>query len=251
MSSLLIHEPPLQVLPSLAVDLGLNEAIVLQQLHYWLQRSTTRINGALWVYNTVLQWREQFPFWSDDTISRTLKNLRERGVVVAERLSTNPFDKTLFYRIDYSKVPAPKTADCGNPKPADCGDRGTQDASFSTETTTENETTTRDKAQRKRSAQVVHPKPLDVPDQVWSDFVAMRKLKRAPVTETAIKLLRTEAERAGVSLTEALETCCANGWQGFKADWIRKPTVAPRPPGAPPSVHSGFDQIDYGVRRKL
>jgi hypothetical protein len=38
-SRLLIHEPALQVLPSLAVAIGLNEAIFLQQLHYWLVSS--------------------------------------------------------------------------------------------------------------------------------------------------------------------------------------------------------------------
>ena len=35
-SKLLIDEPPLQVLPSLALKIGLNEAIILQQVHYWL-----------------------------------------------------------------------------------------------------------------------------------------------------------------------------------------------------------------------
>ena len=37
MSNLLIEEPPLQVLPSLALAVGLNEAIILQQMHYWLK----------------------------------------------------------------------------------------------------------------------------------------------------------------------------------------------------------------------
>ena len=42
--SLLISEPPLQVLPSLAVKIGLNEAIVLQQIHYWLLKWQIAIN---------------------------------------------------------------------------------------------------------------------------------------------------------------------------------------------------------------
>ena len=41
MSNLLTQEPPLQVLPSLAVAIGLNEAIVLQQVHYLLNYATT------------------------------------------------------------------------------------------------------------------------------------------------------------------------------------------------------------------
>ena len=38
MSKLLINEHPLQVLPSLATKIGLNEAIVLQQIHYWKKK---------------------------------------------------------------------------------------------------------------------------------------------------------------------------------------------------------------------
>ena len=134
-SPLLINAPPLQVLPSLAVVVGLNEAIVLQQIHYWMQRADTCINGHVWVYNSVAQWKQQFPFWSDDTIARALKSLRKSGVLVAEQLSKDPRDRSLFYRIDYRKVQAPMreciTASCGNGRP--------QDAAIpkKTETTTE------------------------------------------------------------------------------------------------------------------
>lgn len=121
MNRLLINEPPLQVLPSLAVKIGLNEAIVLQQVHYWLERSKTSVNGHLWVYNSVSEWRTQFPFWSDDTIGRALKSLRARGVVVAEQLSPDARDRSLYYRIDYSVLSEIDgiaaectTATCGN-----------------------------------------------------------------------------------------------------------------------------------------
>ena len=50
--SLLISEPPLQVLPSLAVKIGLNEAIILQQVHYWLLKSNNIRDGYKWVYNS-------------------------------------------------------------------------------------------------------------------------------------------------------------------------------------------------------
>lgn len=36
MSKLLINEPPLQVLPSFAQNIGLHEVIILQQVHYWV-----------------------------------------------------------------------------------------------------------------------------------------------------------------------------------------------------------------------
>lgn len=101
MSKLLISEHPLQVLPSLAVAIGLNEAIVLQQIHYWLAKASFKKNGHTWVYNTVTQWQAQFPFWSDNTVRRTLANLKQRGLLVGECLGSNGFDKTMYYRIDY------------------------------------------------------------------------------------------------------------------------------------------------------
>ena len=110
MSKLLIEEYPLMVLPSLACKIGLNEAIVLQQVHYWLQRSTTTAGGHRWVYNSLGQWKAQFPFWSTDTVRRTIANLKERGLLIAECLSGNRFDRTPYYRINVEIVAA---LECG------------------------------------------------------------------------------------------------------------------------------------------
>jgi len=105
-SHLLINEPALQVLPSLALALGLEEAIILQQLHYWLNnpKSEGRIdaNGNKWVYNTYAEWQEDnFPFWSEDKIKRIFLKLEEQKVVISRQLDAKMRDMTKFYRIDY------------------------------------------------------------------------------------------------------------------------------------------------------
>ena len=76
MTRLLINESPLMILPTLAKHIGLNEAIILQQIHYWLD---ARINNNIrrdvrWVYNSYSKWLEQFPFWSEKTIKRIITN---------------------------------------------------------------------------------------------------------------------------------------------------------------------------------
>jgi len=60
MSKLLINEHPLIVLPSLAEEVGINEAIVLQQLHYWLDNPKVGKlwRGKSWVRNSVREWQE-------------------------------------------------------------------------------------------------------------------------------------------------------------------------------------------------
>ncbi|MFK9094406.1 hypothetical protein [Bacillus salipaludis] len=68
MSRLLINESPVMIIPSLAAKIGLNEAVVLQQIHYWLGISKHNIEGRTWVYNTYEEWQKQLPFWSVSTI---------------------------------------------------------------------------------------------------------------------------------------------------------------------------------------
>lgn len=69
-------------------------------------------------------------------------------------------------------------------------------------------------------------RPDSVDEKVWGDFVAMRKAKRSPLTQTALDGIEREATKAGIALGDALAMCCARGWQGFKADWVRD-KVAP------------------------
>jgi hypothetical protein len=103
-SHLLINEPALQVLPSLAKSIGLEEAIILQQLHYWLNNSKVdgRIeDGEKWIYNSYQEWQDNFPFWSVQQIQRIFLNLEKGGVVISAKLDAKKHDQTKFYRIDY------------------------------------------------------------------------------------------------------------------------------------------------------
>lgn len=59
-----------------------------------------------------------------------------------------------------------------------------------------------------------------VDEQTAADWLTLRKAKKAPPTATAINMLAKQANQAGMTLTQALELCCLNGWRGFKADWV-------------------------------
>ena len=77
----------------------------------------------------------------------------------------------------------------------------------------------KEKPKRKR---ITVAKPEGVSEQVWTDFCALRNKRRAPITETALKGIQREADKAGITLNEALSICCERGWQGFKAEWYRR-----------------------------
>lgn len=105
-SNLLIDEPPLQVLPTLAKLVGLNEAIVLQQIHYWLNPHHNKniYNGYHWVFNSYEDWQTQFPFWSKDTIRRVIASLEKAEFICIDNFNKDRFNHRKWYRINYTKL---------------------------------------------------------------------------------------------------------------------------------------------------
>ena len=55
--------------------------------------------------------------------------------------------------------------------------------------------------------------------QLADDFITLRKAKKAPITETALKGFQSEADKAGISICEAVSIAIERNWQGFNASW--------------------------------
>ncbi|MDM5266925.1 hypothetical protein [Bacillus wiedmannii] len=90
--------------PALAQQIGLNEAIVLQQIHYWLEKSNHNYDGRVWVYNTADKWQEQFSWWGIATIKRLFNKLEKEGYLITGNYNKLTFDRTKWYSIDYKKL---------------------------------------------------------------------------------------------------------------------------------------------------
>jgi uncharacterized phage protein (TIGR02220 family) len=104
MSKLLVNENPLMIIPSLAVKIGLNEAVILQQVHYWLVSSKHVNEERKWINNTYKDWQKLVPFWSESTVKRTIKSLKDLGVLLTGNWNESKLDKTKWYSIDYEKL---------------------------------------------------------------------------------------------------------------------------------------------------
>lgn len=104
MSNLLIDDYPILVLPTLASEIGLNEAIVLQQMHYWLKKSNHNYDGRHWIYNSFPEWQKHFPFWSVMTIKRAVYSLEKQNLLYVGNYNKAKFDKTKWYSINYEKL---------------------------------------------------------------------------------------------------------------------------------------------------
>lgn len=74
-----------------------------------------------------------------------------------------------------------------------------------------------------------------IDSQVASDFLAIRKAKRAPLTATALDGIKREAGKAGITLEDALRVCIERGWQGYKAEWDKREGQVPAGTATPPT----------------
>lgn len=95
--------------PTLASLIGLEEAIVLQQINYWLvidsQLEENNYNGVTYIPNSITMWQKYyFPFWTEDEIASILQTLINYKFV---KVITNPFNKRsseLWYTINFKEV---------------------------------------------------------------------------------------------------------------------------------------------------
>jgi hypothetical protein len=107
---MLIDEEPVIVYPSLATAIGINEAIIIQQLHFLLnitQKSKNKhnyVNGAWWVYNSYAEWqRDYFPWLAESTIKRLFLWHEQQGYVKSIQSVKHKSDRRKWYTIDYEK----------------------------------------------------------------------------------------------------------------------------------------------------
>lgn len=105
----LLEEHPILVYPTLAVYMGINKAVVFQQLHFLQNGQKTAhnqhnyIDGKYWVYNSYQQWKDQyFPWLSVSSLKGIFIELEKDDKLIFSRQSVkNKSDRRKWYSIDY------------------------------------------------------------------------------------------------------------------------------------------------------
>lgn len=105
-ASWLYSKNPLVVDKDLATVIGLNEAITLQQINYWLHvPGGKNVDGKHWIKHTVSEFLEKdFPFWSRSTVKRAIASCEKKGFLLERNLNNAGFDKSKWYSINEAKL---------------------------------------------------------------------------------------------------------------------------------------------------
>lgn len=167
-------------------------------------------------------------FFSCDVkrIDRALSALKEKGLIVSVRKASKE-GACNWYSFPLMKEDSQSTHTPQNRIDPKMGatpqnGRGIDPKMGATGTPQNGCTKRKEKRKEKESSKTSFsiPRPEDVPEQLWADFVTHRKAKKAPITETVIKRTRSEAAKCSMTLSQAIEMMVARGWQGFEARFV-------------------------------
>lgn len=95
-----------RIIPELAVEIGLNESIMLMQISFWISQSKNVQDGVYWTYHSVREMHKKyFPYWSVTTIWRTINNLKDSGfILVTDEFNKRKKDRTQWFALEPDKL---------------------------------------------------------------------------------------------------------------------------------------------------
>lgn len=62
---------------------------------------------------------------------------------------------------------------------------------------------------------------IGIDKKIASDWLVVRKTKKAANTETAFNAIKHQIELSGLPANECVKIATENSWQGFKAEWLK------------------------------
>jgi hypothetical protein len=231
--------------PELAVEIGLNESIILLQIEFWIGLKPKERDGRLWTYQSLRKIKECFPFWGTETINRALHSLQTQHLILIRNYNRTSYDRTRWFALDprgFKKLHSVQIVDS---EPVErhfskwemevvkTGNRSGQNETTIPENTTEN-TTERESATRASSPSSLTKKPKtlsanpssSVLADVLSEVTGSRNRKKL-ATDAA--RLATELSDLSSDLPGDLRRIYGAGGAWYTLDWRGKK-------GSPPNA---------------
>lgn len=87
----------------MAVKYGVEEAVLLQHLYFWIQKNAANQkhlhDGYYWTYNSAQAFTVIFPFWSRQKVDRMIQSLREQGAIFVGNYNDVGRDRTRWFAL--------------------------------------------------------------------------------------------------------------------------------------------------------
>ena len=87
--------------PAIAARVGLNAAVIYQNLFYWAEKNAANgrhfYEGRWWTYNSVSAFSELFPYLTGKQIRTALDKLESDGLIASGCFNKSAYDRTKWY----------------------------------------------------------------------------------------------------------------------------------------------------------
>ena len=214
----------------IAKKYGIEKAVLLENFSFWIAKNKANkkniFEGKAYTYNTAEAFETLFPYMKARKIAQILREMENEGLLLSRQFGK--YDRTKSYTLtDYalSLFSQSIIQKLDNETYQNTTIKDTETGCcLNTDINTNIDTDIKpykEQAKAKHS-KTISDKPESVSQEVWAEYVSLRKQKRTTVTPLVIKGIEREAKKAGMSLQDALVTCIERGWQGFKADWVKE-----------------------------
>lgn len=198
---------------------GVDGAILINNFRFWILKNRANgkheYDGRTWTYNSMAALAELFPYWTMSQIRRILKNLIKDGVLVSGNYNQNKYDRTLWYAFADESIYLPEKIHlCKRANGSE------QTSEPIPDNKPDNKPDHKTHIDTPRFSARDYLTSRQVPPEIIRDWLAVRKAKKLPVTETALNRMEREANKSGLAFAEVVKICCEEGWAGFKAEWL-------------------------------
>lgn len=203
---------------SVAMEVGTNAAILLQNIHYWVEKNkANNINlhdGKYWTYNSIKAFSALFPFLTPKIVRTALKKLKTDGWILTGNYNKQGTDKTCWYTLTEKAISLMGTSMCPNrqievPKWANGSDQKGLSSYIQNNTTKEYQ-----KESRANAPEDCSPKLAEA----MNNFAQMRKAIKKPMTDRAKQLMLNKLEKLAGSDDDLkiaiLDQSIENSWAG-------------------------------------
>lgn len=102
----------------IAEKVGIESAILYYHLCFWCEHNKANDkhyhDGYYWTYNSIVAYKELFPYMKEKAIRRSLKRLEEEGYIITGNYNNSTYDRTKWYAVKNEKntLKALKTPIC-------------------------------------------------------------------------------------------------------------------------------------------
>lgn len=246
--SLKIAGKPIAYYPQLAKPLGsTNASILFSHFFYWHDKT----ENPLGVYRTAEEIELETGLSVQEQRTARAK-LKERGILIETekriehriyyKLDLDAFDELMLQHSRNAESTAPK-CNINSPelqnqhsgseestaviRTEDLTEDLTVNTYLSAEAETERPAVAKATAKAtKHKADLALLAEHGIEGQIAEDFLTIRKAKRQPLTETAMRLIAADAEKCGMTALQAVEYAIGNGWGSFRAEWLKNKTFS-------------------------